>query len=96
MMTLVLKSLCTNTNPFEALIKQEQQLHVNSIYQHLLDKRIKVNSDVKNTVKELASIMDKCTIKSEGRFAHSGLTLNAKTLYFIPSKSSLVNLLIMH
>ena len=31
-MTLVLKFIRTNTNPSEALAKQEQQLHTNSIY----------------------------------------------------------------
>ena len=57
-MAIVLKFLHTNTNLFEAFVKQEQQLHSNSIYQYLLDKRTPVNTDIKNTVRELVLFMD--------------------------------------
>ena len=96
LMTIVLRFLRSNTNPFESFVEQEQQLHANSIYQYLLDKRTPVNTDIKNTVRELVLFMDNESIKSAGRFAHYHLPLNAQTPRFVPNRSRLVNVFVLH
>ena len=76
-MALVLKFARTNTNPFDVLIRQVHQLHVDSLHQYILNKKLKVGSDVKNTAKELALKLENNVIKSEGRFVNSELLIDA-------------------
>lgn len=83
-------------DPLEALIIQEQQYHSPSIYFHLENKQIKVNSDISNTIKQLNLFMDNKVVKSAGRLDNSSLNHLSKTPYFLPSQSRLVILLIRY
>ena len=83
-------------DPLEALVIQEQQFHSPSIYFHLEDKKIKVSSDISNTIKQLNLFMENKVVKSAGRLDNSSLNHLTKTPYFLPSHSRLVILLIKY
>ena len=92
----VLQFLKSDHNPFESLIRQEQKLHCNSIFSHLLNPNIKVNIGVKNTIKDLILVLLSNTIRARGRLEHAGLPLDAKTPFFLPNRSRLVDLITTH
>ena len=84
-MLRVLQFLKSEITPFEALVRQEQKLHCNSMYSYLLNPRLRVNVDVKNAIGELNLNLVNNTIRAEGRLIHSELPLNAKTPLFLPN-----------
>ena len=92
----VLKFIKSNSDPLLSLVMQEQKLHCNSIYSHLANPRINVNTDVKNTTKDLNLHLDNHIIRAHGRLTNSDLPLDAQTPLFIPNCSRLVNLLVQH
>ena len=95
-MTKVIEFCQSPANPFEKLIRQEQLLHCTSIHAFLNNPRVRVNVEVKTTVKQLSLYLENDTIRSKGRINNSELPLDAITPYFLPNKSYLVDLLIMH
>ena len=95
-MTKVLEFCQSPANPFEKLVRQEQLLHCTSIHAHLNNPRVKVNVEVKTTIKQLSLYLVNDTIRSKGRINYSELPLDAITPLFLPNKSYLVDLLIHH
>ena len=95
-MTKVLEFCQSPANPFEKLVRQEQLLHCTSIHAHLNNPRVKVNVEVKMTIKQLSLYLVNDTIRSKGRINNSELPLDAITPLFLPNKSYLVDLLIHH
>ena len=95
-MTKVIEFCKSPANPFEKLIRQEQLLHCNSIHAFLNNPRVRVNVEVKTTVRQLSLYLENDTIRSKGRINNSELPLDAITPYFLPNKSYLVDLLIIH
>ena len=95
-MTKVIEFCQSPANPFEKLIRQEQLLHCTSIHAFSNNPRVRVNVEVKTTVKQLTLYLENDTIRSKGRINNSELPLDAITPYFLPNKSYLVDLLIMH
>ena len=94
---MVLQFLKADLNPFETLVCQEEKLHCKSIFSYLLNPNIRVNVDVKNTIKELNLILiNSNTIRAKGRLEHAELPLDAKTPLFLPNRSRLVDLIITH
>ena len=83
-------------NPFEKLVRQEQLLHCTSIHAYLNNPRVRVNVEVKTTVKQLSLYLENDTIRSKGRLDNSELPLDAITPLFLPNKSYLVDLLVNH
>ena len=95
-MTKVLEFCQSPANPFEKLVRQEQLLHCTSIHAHLNSPRVKVNVEVKTTIKQLSLYLVNDAIRSKGRINNSELPLDAVTPLFLPNKSYLVDLLIHH
>ena len=95
-MSKVLEFCQSPANPFEKLVRQEQLLHCTSIHAHLNNPRVKVNVEVKTTIKQLSLYLVNDTIRSKGRINNSELPLDAITPLFLPNKSYLVDLLIHH
>ena len=95
-MSKVLEFCQSPANPFEKLVRQEQLFHCTSIHAHLNNPRIKVNVEVKTTIKQLSLYLVNDTIHSKGRINNSELPLDAITPLFLPNKSYLVDLLIHH
>ena len=83
-------------NPFEKLVRQDQLLHCTSIHAYLNNPRVRVNVEVKTTVKQLSLYLENDTIRSKGRLNNSELPLDAITPLFLPNKSYLVDLLVNH
>ena len=95
-MLKVLQFLNSNSNPFVKLISQEQKFHCNSIYSYLVNPNINVNVEVKNTVIDLNLVLHNDVIRAKGRLKNVELPVDAKTPYFLPNRSRLVDLLINH
>ena len=95
-MTKVIEFCQSPANPFEKLIRQELLLHCTSIHAFLNNPRVRVNVEVKTTVRQLSLYLENDTVRSKGRINNSELPLDAITFYFLPNKSYLVDLLIMH
>ena len=95
-MTKVIEFCQSPANPFEKLIRQEQLLHCTSIHAFLNNPTVRVNVEVKTTVRQLSLYLENDTIRSKGRINNSELPLDAITPFFLPNKSYLVDLLIMH
>ena len=74
----VLKFLKLTCNPFLKLVQQEQKLHCNSIYGYLVNSNLKVNLDVKNTIKDLYLALEDNVIRSKGRLKHADLPIDAQ------------------
>ena len=85
-----------NLNPFIKLISQEQRFHCNSIYSYLVSTNINVNLKVKNTIRYLNLVLQNDVIRAKGRLKNAELPVDAKTPYFLPTRSRLVALLINH
>ena len=83
-------------DPFLLICKQEQKLHVPTLYKYLQDSSIKVPSEIKNTANQLNLFLDKGVIKSKGRLTYSLLEESTKTPIFMPTRSRLVVLLLEH
>ena len=83
-------------NPFEKLVRQEQLLHCTSIHAYLNNPRVRVNVEVKTTIKQLSLYLVNDTIRSKGRINNFELPLDAITPLFLPNKSYLVDLLVKH
>ena len=75
---------------------QEQRLHCNSIYSHLVNPKINVSIDFKNTIKDLNLHLINNVIRAQGRLIHSELPLDAQTPLFIPNCSRLVDLIVQY
>ena len=95
-MLKVLQFLNSNSNPFVKLISQEQKIHCNSIYSYLVNPNINVNVEVKNTIRDLNLVLHNDVIRAKGRLKNAELPVDAKTPYFLPNGSRLVDLLIDH
>ena len=95
-MSRVIEFCQSPANPFEKLVRQEQLLHCTSIHAYLNNPRVRVNVEVKTTVKQLSLYLENDTIRSKGRLNNSELPLDAITPYFLPNKSYLVDLLVIH
>ena len=95
-MLKVLQFLKSEIHPFETLVHQEQKLYCNSVYFYLLNPRIKIKVDVKNTIRELNLNLVNNTLRAEGRLIHFELPLDAKTPLFLPYKSKLVDFIVTH
>ena len=96
MMSKVLEFCQSPANPFEKLVRQEQLLHCTSIHAHLNNPRVRVNVEVKTTIKQLSLYLVNDAIRSKGRINNSELPLDAMTPLFLPNKFYLVDLLIHH
>ena len=83
-------------NPFEKFVRQEQLLHCTTIHAYLNNPRVRVNVEVKTTIKQLSLYLVNDTIHSKGRINNSELPLDAITPLFLPNKSYLVDLLVKH
>ena len=95
-MSKVIEFCQSPANPFEKLVRQEQLLHCTSIHACLNNPRVRVNVEVKTTIKQLSLYSVNDTIHSKGRINNSELPLDAITPLFLPNKSYLVDLLINH
>ena len=95
-MSKVIEFCQSPDNPFEKLIRQEQLLHCTSIHAYLNNPRVRVNVEVKTTIKQLSLHLVNDTIRSKGRINNSELPLDAITPLFLPNKSYLVDLLFKH
>ena len=95
-MTRGLEFCQSPSNPFEKLVRQEQLLHCTSMHEHLTNHRVNVNVEVKTTIKQFNLYLDNNVIRAKGRIINSDLPLDATTLFFLPNKSHLVDLLINH
>ena len=95
-MSQVIEFCQSPANPFEKLVRQEQLLHCTSIHAYLNNPRVRVNVEVKITVKQLSLFLDNDTIRSKGRLNNSEFPLDAITPLFLPNKSYLVDLLVNH
>ena len=95
-MTRVLEFCQSPSNSFEKLVRQEQLLQCTSVHVHLNNPRINVNVEVKNTIKQLSLCLENDIIRAKGRIVQSDLPLEAITPFFLPNKSHLVDLLIIH
>ena len=74
----LLQFLKSDLKSFETLVRQEQKLHCSSIFSHLFNPNVRVNVDVKNTIKELNLVLIDNTIRAKGRLEHAELPLDAK------------------
>ena len=92
----VLQFLNSNSNPFIKLISQEQKFHCNSIYSYLVNPNTNVNIEVKTTIRDLNLVLHNDVIRAKGRLKNAELPVDAKTPYFLPNRSRLVDLLINH
>ena len=95
-MSKVIEFCQSPANPFEKLVRQEQLLHCTSIHAYLNNPRVRVNVEVKTTIKQLSLYLVNDTIRSKGRINNSQLPLDAITPLFLPNKSYLVDLLVKH
>ena len=95
-MTRVLEFCQSPSNPFEKLVRQEQLLHCTSVHAHLNNPRINVNVEVKNTIRQLNLCLENDVIRAKGRLVQSDLPVEAIAPFFLPNKSYLVDLLIIH
>ena len=95
-MSKVLSSTKSSSDPLLKLVMQEQKLHCNSIYSHLPNPRINVSIDVKNTIKDLDLHLINNVIRAKGRLIHSELPLDAQTPLFLLNCSRLVELIVQH
>ena len=95
-MLKVLKFLKLNLNLFIKLISQEQKLHCNSIFSYLTNPNINVNLEAKNTIRDMNLVLYNDVIRAKGRLKNAELPVDAKTPYFLPNRSRLVDLLINH
>ena len=95
-MSRVIEFCQSPANPFEKLVRQEQLLHCTSIHAYLNNPRVRVNVEVKTTIKQLSLYLVNDTIHSKGRITNSELPLDAITPLFLPNKSYLVDLLAKH
>ena len=91
-MLKVLQFLKLNLNPFIKLISQEQKLHCNYIYSYLTNP----NLEVKNTIRDLNLVLHNDVIRAKGRLENAELPVDAKTPYFLPNRSRLIDFLINH
>ena len=95
-MSKVIEFCQSPANPFEKLVRQEQLLHCTSIHAYLNNPRVRINVEVKTTIKQLSLYLVNDTIRSKGRINNSELPLDAITPLFLPNKSYLVDLLVKH
>ena len=95
-MTKVLEFRQFPANPFEKLVRQEQQLHCTSIYDYLHNPRINVNLEIKDTIKQLNLYLENYVVRAKGRIINSDLPVDAITPPSLPNRSHLVGLLIHH
>ena len=95
-MSKVIEFCQSPANPFEKLVRQEQLLHCTYIHAYLNNPRVRVNVEVKTTIKQLSLYLVNDTIRSKGRINNSELPLDAITPLFLPNKSYLVDLLVKH
>ena len=95
-MSRVIEFCQSPANPFEKLVRQEQLLHCTSIHAYLNNPRVRVNVEVKTTIKQLSLYLVNDTIRSKGRINNSELPLDAIMPLFLPNKSYLVDLLVKH
>ena len=95
-MSKVIEFCQSPANPFEKLVRQEQLLHCTSIHAYLNNPRVRVNVEVKTTIKQLSLYLVNDTIRSKGRINNSELPLDEITPLFLPNKSYLVDLLVKH
>ena len=95
-MSVILKFVQSPASPFEKLVRQEQLLHCPSIHAYLSNPRTNVTLDVKTTIKQLNLYLENGVIRSKGRINNAELPLDSTTPLFLPNKSHLVELLILH
>ena len=95
-MLRVLHVLKLNLDLFEILVMQEQRLHCNSIYTYLSNPNNQANAEVRTTIKELNFQLVNRTIRAHGRLLNSDLPLDAQAPLFLPNRSKLIDLLIIH
>ena len=95
-MSLVLEFCQSPSNAFEKLVRQEQMYHCNSIHAYLRNSRVNVNLEVKLTIKQLDLCLENDVIRARGRIVKADLLLDVTTPLFLPNRSHLVDLLIMH
>ena len=95
-MTRVLEFCQSPSNPFEKLVRQEQLLRCTSVHAHLNNPRINFNIEVKNTIMQLNLCLENDVIRAKGRLVQSDLPVDAITPFFLPNKSYLADLLIIH
>ena len=77
-MSRVIEFCQSPANPFEKLVRQEQLLHCTSIHAYLNNPRVRVNVEVKTTVKQLSFCSDRiltCRINSICSPAKVGLVV---------------------
>ena len=95
-MSRVLEFCQSPSNAFEKLVRQDQMHHCNSIHAYLKNSRVNVNLEVKLTIKQLDLYLENDVIRARGRIVKADLPLDATTPLFLPNRSHLVDLLIMH
>ena len=81
-MSRVIEFCQSPANPSDKLIRQEQLLHCTSIHAYLNNPRVRVNVEVKTTVKQLSLFLENDTIRYKGRLNNSELPLDALTPFF--------------
>ena len=57
-MSQVIEFCQSPANPFEKLVRQKQLLHCTSIHAYLNNPRVRVNVEVKTTIKQLSLFLD--------------------------------------
>ena len=70
--------------------------HCNSIHAYLNNSRVNFNLEIKLTIKQLDLYLENDFIRARGRIVKADLPLDVTTPLFLPNRSHLVDLLIMH
>ena len=95
-MSRILSFIKSSADPLMKLGIQEQRLHCNSIYSHLINPMINVTIDVKSSIRDIDLHLIDGVIKAKGRLINSELSLEAQTPLFLPNRSRLVDLVVQH
>ena len=95
-MSWVLEFCQSPSNAFKKLVRQGQMYHCNSVHAYLSNSRVNVSLEVKLTIKQLDLYLENDVIRARGRIVKADLPLDATTPLFLPNRSHLVDLLIMH
>ena len=86
----------SNKSPLEAFAYQEQRQHTPLLYHYVYSTHTLVTADIKTTATQLNLVIINNAMRCIGHIQRSDLKQGTHIPLFLPRKSHLVNLLILH
>ena len=86
----------SNKSPLKALAYQEQRQHTPSLYDYVYNTHTPVTADIKTTATQLNLVIINNVMRCIGCIQRSDLKQETHTPLFLPRKSHLIKLLILH